>query len=93
MRKQTKVWTTRDGRKIRICDMTDEHLLNTIRLLRRAKEKVVSEGYKTLCFLRGEQAVFDLECELYQLEVGDIDVFHPLGEVLLQEAHRRGLRV
>jgi len=35
IRKQTKIWKTRDGRKVRICDMTDEHLMNTIKYLER----------------------------------------------------------
>lgn len=30
MRKQTKLWETADNRKIRICDMSDKHLKNTI---------------------------------------------------------------
>ena len=38
MRKQTKLWTTRDGRRIRICDMSDEHLLNVVKLLQRFAE-------------------------------------------------------
>jgi len=93
MRKQTKIWKTKDGRKIRICDMSDEHLTNTIKLLRRLKDKVVSEGYRALCFLQGEQATFDLESDLNQLEFNDIDVFHPLGEALLAEAYRRNLKI
>lgn len=27
-RKVTKIWTTREGERIRICDMTDKHLRN-----------------------------------------------------------------
>jgi hypothetical protein len=34
-RKQTTQWKTKDGVKIRICDMTDRHLLNVMRLLMR----------------------------------------------------------
>ena len=31
----TTEWTCADQRRVRICDMTDQHLLNTIRVLRR----------------------------------------------------------
>lgn len=39
IRKQTKIWVTKDKRKIRICDMSDSHLSNTIRLLEREAEE------------------------------------------------------
>jgi len=39
IRKVTTIWKTREGKKIRICDMTDEHLLNAIKFCElRAKQ-------------------------------------------------------
>jgi hypothetical protein len=34
-RKVTKVWKQKDGKKIRICDMTDKHLVNSLNLVER----------------------------------------------------------
>jgi hypothetical protein len=34
-RAHLKEWTTRDGRRVRVCHMTDTHLVNTIRYIRR----------------------------------------------------------
>ena len=36
IRKQTKLWTDKNGRRVRICDLHDNHLVNTINMLRRA---------------------------------------------------------
>lgn len=33
VKKQTKLWTQGDGKKIRVCDMSDQHLNNAIQLL------------------------------------------------------------
>lgn len=35
IRKQTKLWTTQDGRKIRICDLTNSHLCSVIKMIVR----------------------------------------------------------
>lgn len=42
IKEQTDIWTTKDKRKIRINQMNDDHLLNTIRLLNR---KLISFSY------------------------------------------------
>lgn len=42
MDRQIKLWTMRDGTKIRICDMTDLHIINTIRMLKRRAREIGS---------------------------------------------------
>ncbi len=37
---QTDFWTTRDGTHVRICEMDDNHLMNTIRMLERKSEMI-----------------------------------------------------
>lgn len=37
-----KTWTTKAGQKVRICDMSDQHLINTILMLRRNGETRLS---------------------------------------------------
>lgn len=95
MRKQTNLWTTKNGRKIRICDMEDDHLDNTISMLERygkAKENyLISSGYEALCCLQGECAIMSVEQDLMYLEEHGLDPceIHPLYENLLNEKRRR----
>lgn len=46
MRKITKKWTTKYGQRVRICDMTDSHLLNAMRLLHRVAWQSYSRDTK-----------------------------------------------
>ena len=68
MRKQTKKWKMLSGQKIRICDMDDSHLENTINLLRRYAESEntrVVVGMLSVPPLSGEiaQEEFDKDLE------------------------------
>ena len=77
MRKVTKLWTTKDGSRVRICDMGKGHLLNAIAMLERATKKMENDaiisGYDALSVLRGEIAVFTVENELQHLEEYGLD--------------------
>jgi hypothetical protein len=100
MRKQTAVWTTKQGEKIRICDMKDSHLINTIKLLRRnAATRIHQElqaAYSCLAGLRGEMAQFYCERDIDRLEEMDPDVLlrnYEIYEKLTKEAERRNLDI
>lgn len=49
-------WTTREGEEIKICDMTDPHLLNTIKFLRKRISTLPDE---VLVVVDAEDAVMD----------------------------------
>lgn len=75
MRKQTAIWVTKDKQRIRICDMTNSHLLNTIAMLERSAAKFlateISSAYSVLCSLQGEMAQFCCEQDIRSLEETD----------------------
>jgi len=92
MRKQTKKWTMKNGKKIRICDMSDSHLLNTIRMLRNKKSDDAIKLYELAGSINGEAAQDDLDRRIQFYEKNDIEIYR-CGKALLLEAERRGLKV
>jgi hypothetical protein len=89
----------KDGTKIRICDMSDRHLLNTIKMLERNHERHVQEhireGYNCLAGMSGEIAVQSIEDDLDLLERGEVEPgeFVPIYDDMVGEAARRGLNL
>ena len=97
MKKQTKIWKTKDGRKIRICDMTDQHLLNSIKLLIRAGERVKTEVLNYYPSFNGEMAQMEVDRQLDMIiEMDPVDFAeseYPILTYLLFDAERRKLNL
>ena len=67
MKPTKKVWVTRDGRRIKVKDMEDAHLVDTVRMLRRwAKFKV---ELQVLQFLRLPEPTGDMALMAYDREL------------------------
>jgi hypothetical protein len=87
--KQMALWTTKEGKKIRICDMEDSHLLNSIRLIERRvcelKANVDPPSFN------GEMA--QMHAEQMYLNFMDLTIedFFPVYGKLILDALRRGL--
>jgi len=95
MRKQTKNWTTADGTKIRICDMDDSHLLNSIRFLERYAEARLSHEFSAVFNFpepQGEMAQMDLDqMELEMFDATFWDYLPDIYDNMESECRRRGL--
>ena len=85
----TKKWTKKDGTKIRIKDMDDKHLVNTIRMLLRNNDNYIADAMMGLCSLQGEMACYYAEQEMDRML--EEDCIHPLYDDLVEEAERRKL--
>lgn len=87
MRKVTKIWKTRDGTKLRICDMTDDHLRNTIIFLEHQATKLKYEiPYPNF---RGEIAQYYAEQEWDFIQEADPEDIIPILSYLYMEKERR----
>lgn len=95
-------WKTKDGRTIRIRDMDNQHLANTIRLLRRRAERQRPQveldlsSFAASC--RGDGATDAAESEERMVSNMDLEefcgyVFNDVWHELIEEATRRELKV
>lgn len=99
-RKQVRVWTCKDGTRIRICDMDDSHLLNACRLIERAAifchENNLSEAYQIESTLNGEMAQVCIAQDISRMECEDpleaFEDYSPMYRSLLNEIERRALK-
>jgi hypothetical protein len=91
-------WTTREGKRIRISEMTDQHLLNTISFLRRKAyeqyPELLSQAESMAAVMNGEQALIDISNAIFELEEGGwealLDVV-PQYDAMLESLHARKL--
>ena len=87
MRKVTKLWRCKDGRKVRICDMGDGHLANSIAMLERQAE-VEKSQLPYPCF-NGEMAQYYAEQDWDRAMASGPEYFYPIYDDLMQEMERR----
>lgn len=95
IRKQTKLWKTKSGERIRICDMKDLHLLNTIKYLHRVfdtwQDQSLLDVASAYGVCGGDMALYSVECAEQDIINADIYDEIPILYNLEQEAERRGL--
>ena len=99
IRKQTRIWTTKDGRKLRVCDIADDHLVNAINLVRRTAAQECARVSFSMVMgptPNGEWArdCFERECDrVWKATWEDYvdDVRDGIYDALEQDFERRGL--
>jgi len=98
MRKQTKLWTTKSGEKIRLCDMTDTHLVNAFNMMtRKYYQHRVQGAFVMADFMSGEIASDSIEQECDYVSGPEFDLVEelcydsPLAQSIYLEIQRREL--
>lgn len=93
IKKVTKMWKTKNGEKIRICDMSDSHLNNTIAMLERKAEDLHNITLESYPNFQGEMAQYYAEQEWEQVAKEGCDAadIYPIYSDLLDERMRRDL--
>ncbi len=91
-------WQTGSGAVMKIKNMTDEHLINSIKYMERSYklyiQQQISIGYGVLSGMQGEMACYAIEQEINSLERGDNDFIedvYPKYPMLIHEFNRRKL--
>lgn len=91
------VWTTSDGRAIPINKMSDKHLCNTLRMLKRVATATQGEMVETMAgamySLHGDMATYYAEQEFDRACNASWDEFvPPIFEKMEELAAKRGLK-
>ena len=86
-RKQTRLWTMKDGEKIRICDMADSHLENSIAMLDRALRRLQRDmPYPEF---QGDMAQYYAELDWDRLQESVPEDQYPIYGNLVEDRERR----
>lgn len=80
---RNKKWTMKGGKTIRIRDMENGHLLNTIRLLER-----MADSEQGICMAMAEA---EYDGYSYVFDDSDVSDFYPIYDDMVAEALHRGL--
>ena len=93
----TKKWTMKDGAKIRIKDMGDGHLINTLKMLKRAGQRRLVRDINWFWSVpepSGEMALLDFENIERELSDRTWDDYVPeIFDDLVAEARKRGIDI
>lgn len=92
------IWITKDGRRIKITDMANDHLVNSISMLKRSIRQMrlghELSGWSALNFFNGEMAQYAVETALLQEEQMDneewLECYTLYGE-LMKEVIKRNI--
>ena len=102
---KTFIWKTKDGRELNPTEMSDQHLINSIRMIRPKLEAALASRYNdkiaaafgALSGFQGEMAQYAMEGEIDWLAKqgpGDwVKYMPPIIAVMMHELHRRGVDI
>ena len=77
------MWKMRDGSTVRVVDMSDKHLFNTIRMLERgANKKAHAANMAQMCIDRDEYYEYEQE-----------DILKPIYKIMVAVAKARGIEL
>jgi hypothetical protein len=81
-------WTTRDGRTLKLSEMTDDHLRNTIAMLRNKASSEIRGYWQAGCMLQGEMSIDAWESAL-DSEMERTDLWMNIADAMEKELRRR----